>query len=155
MSLTLAITTFVGQNLGAKKQERVKQGAKIGIIMAVILAELIGLTFFAIAPKLIGLFSQSPEVIAFGVRQARVEALFYCMLAFSHAVAAVMRGSGRPIIPMGIMLGSWCLFRITYITIFVSKIQDIAVVFSAYPVTWTISSIIFAFFLAKGDWLKI
>lgn len=155
MSLTLAITTFVGQNLGAKKQERVKQGAKIGIIMAVILAELIGLTFFAIAPKLIGLFSQSPEVIAFGVRQARVEALFYCMLAFSHAVAAVMRGSGRPIIPMGIMLGSWCLFRITYITILVSKIQDIAVVFSAYPVTWTISSIIFAFFLAKGDWHKI
>lgn len=152
--LTMAITTFVGQNMGAKETERVKKGAGLGVAMTVGFAELLGLVFFLGAPFFVGLFSPTPDVVAFGVRQARTEALFYCFLAFSHASAAVLRGAGRTVTPMVVMLSVWCLFRITYITVMVAVFQNIVVVFTAYPLTWAISSLLFALALKKGDWLE-
>jgi len=154
VSLMLALTTFVGQNLGAGKVDRVKRGAWTGIAMAVIMAELFGAVFYLYAPQLIGLFSDSPEVIAYGVRQAKVEAFFYAFLAFAHGSAAALRGAGKAMVPMVVMLGSWCVLRIVYITVMVKVLQDIAVVFSAYPVTWGVSCIFFAAALLKGDWLR-
>ena len=121
--------------------------------MTVALSEVVGITVFVFAPVLIGLFSKTPEVVAFGVRQARVESLFYCFLGFSHAAASILRGAGHAVTPMAVMLAVWCLFRITYITIMVRVFQDITVIFTAYPVTWSISSILFAVALWRGDWL--
>ena len=151
--MTLAMTTFTSQNLGAGRIDRVRQGAKTGLILLPITAEVIGLAFFALAPFLVGLFSRDPDVIAFGARQARIEALFYCCLAFSHGCAALLRGAGRAVTPMAVMLVCWCLFRICYITAMVFHFQTITVVFTAYPVTWTLSSLLFAIALWKGDWL--
>lgn len=151
--LSMATTTFVGQNMGAGELERVKRGAKYAVAMMAGLAELVGVVFFLLAPVFIGLFSRDPEVIAFGVRQARVESLFYFALALSHGCAAVLRGAGRTVTPMAVMLAVWCLFRITYITVMVAIFHDITVVFTAYPVTWSISSVLFGVTLLKGNWL--
>lgn len=153
-SLTLAITTFVGQNIGAGRYDRVKRGGWLGMAMTAGFAELIGIVFFMGAPVFIGLFSDSPEVVAFGVRQARVEALFYCFLGFSHAAASVLRGAGKTVIPMVVMLAVWCLFRISYITGMVGFFHDITVVFSAYPVTWSISSALFTIALRRETWMR-
>ena len=152
--LTMAITTFVGQNMGAGEKERVQRGATLGVAMTVGFAELLGLVFFLGAPFFVGLFSPTPDVVAFGVRQARTEALFYCFLAFSHASAAVLRGAGQTVTPMVVMLSVWCLFRITYITVMVALFQNIVVVFTAYPLTWFISSLLFTLALKKGKWLE-
>ena len=152
--LTMALTTFVSQNLGARNKERVLKGARTGILLTVVLAELVGIVFFLFAPHFIGLFSSTPEVISFGIRQARVEALFYCLLGFSHAAAAVLRGAGRAVTPMAVMLAIWCVFRICYITVMTSLIPDITVVFTAYPVTWFLSTCLFLFSLLRGKWLK-
>jgi putative MATE family efflux protein len=153
--LTMAITTFVSQNIGAQRYDRVKAGAKLGVGMTALLAEVVGVIFFIGAPLFIGLFSSTPEVVAFGVRQARVESLFYCALAFSHAAASVLRGAGKAVTPMVVMLAVWCLFRITYITVMVAIFGNILVVFTAYPVTWCLSSILFSIALWKGNWLSI
>ena len=83
------------------------------------------------------------------MQQARTLSLFYCLLSYSHCCAGILRGFGRPIIPMIIMLADWCLFRITYITIAVRIIPNIQVVFWAYPITWTISTILFTLYLRK------
>ena len=123
------------------------------IIMAVVLAELFGILFWFFAPELVALFSDSPGVVAFGVRQARTEALFYFLLAFAHAAASVLRGAGKTVTPMLILLGCWCLLRITYITLMVRVIPDITVVFTAYPLTWGISCLFFGYFLKRSDWL--
>lgn len=152
--LTMAMTTFIGQNMGARNRERVIKGAKTGILLTVALAELVGVIFFLFAPQLIGLFSSTPEVIEYGIRQARVESLFFCLLGFSHACAAVLRGAGRAVTPMAVMLAIWCVFRICYITAMVRLIPDITVVFTAYPVTWSLSSILFAVSLLRGRWLN-
>ena len=155
VSLTMALTTFVGQNLGAGKLERCKKGAKTGVLMAVVVAELVGIIFWIFAPQLVALFSDSPGVVAFGVRQARTESLFYFLLAFAHAAAAVLRGAGRTLSPMMILLTCWCLLRITYITLMVRLIPDITVVFTAYPLTWGLSCLCFGWCLHGGKWLRL
>ncbi len=147
------LSTFVGQNLGAKRYDRVKKGVRFGILCSVSLAELIGVCFWFMAPVLIGLFSSSPEVIAFGVRQARVEALFYCMLALAHCVAGIMRGAGKATVPMFIMLGFWCVLRVTYITAALHFYPQIEVVFSAYPLTWCTSCVAFLIYFFRADWM--
>ena len=151
--LTMAMATFVGQNIGAQRYDRVKQGAKLGTALIMVLIEIVGLTLFLAAPFLISLFSQTPEVIAYGVRHARVTSLFFCLLGFSHAAAAILRGAGQTVTPMLVMMSVWCLFRITYITVVVAIFHDITWVYTAYPVTWTISSVIYAITLWRGKWL--
>lgn len=148
-----ALATFVGQNLGAKNYDRVKKGVRFGILCSISMAELIGIVFWLTAPVLIGLFSDSPEVIAYGVRQAKVEALFYCMLALAHCIAGIMRGAGKATVPMFTMLGFWCVLRVTYITVVLRFCHNIEVVFSAYPLTWCTSCIVFLLYFFKADWM--
>lgn len=150
---SMALTTFVGQNLGAKKYDRVKKGAKFGIICSICLAEVVGIIIFTFAPHLIAVFNNEPEVVAFGTRQAKTEALFYFLLAFSHCIAGIMRGAGKATVPMFTMLLTWCAIRITYITIMVKIIPKIGVIFWAYPLTWSLSSIIFLIYFLKADWI--
>ena len=145
----LALSTFVSQNLGARRFDRVRQGMRFGLLCSPLLAEGIGLVIFAFAPFLISLFNSDPAVVAFGVNDARTVALFYCLLSFSHCCAGILRGMGRPVVPMAIMLCVWCALRITYITVTVSFLPDIRVVYWAYPLTWTISSALFALCLRR------
>ncbi len=152
-SFSVALTTFIGQNLGAKQFERVKKGARFGILSGVLLAETVGIVLWIFAPVLIGFFNNQPEVIEFGVMQSRTEALFFCLLAFSHCLAGILRGAGKSTIPMFVMLVCWCVIRITYITIMVRIIPDIRVIFWAYPLTWFLSSISFLIYYKKADWL--
>ena len=143
----MALATFVSQNIGAGKLDRVRRGMRFGMGTSALLAEGVGVGMFLLAPFLIGAFNSQPEVIAFGVRQARTVALFYCLLAFSHCSAGILRGLGRPMVPMAIMLAVWCALRITYITITLRFIPQIGVIFWAYPITWAISSVLFAWYL--------
>lgn len=152
-SFSVALTTFIGQNLGAKQYERAKKGARFGILAGVLLAETVGIVLWILAPVLIRFFNSQPDVIAFGVMQLRTEALFYCLLALSHCLAGILRGAGKSTIPMIVMLVCWCAIRITYITIMVRVIPDIQVIFWAYPLTWFLSSVTFLFYYKKADWL--
>ncbi|MCD8299812.1 MAG: MATE family efflux transporter [Clostridiales bacterium] len=149
----MAMTTFVSQNLGAGQYGRVKKGSRFGILCCIGLAELIGAAIWLLAPFLIGLFSNDPDVIAVGVTQARIEALFYFLLAFSHVIAGVMRGAGKPNVPMVVMLLVWCVLRITYITLALHFVHVIQLLFWAYPLTWSISSLIFLVYYLRADWM--
>lgn len=150
---TMAISTFVGQNLGAKEYERAKLGSRFGIFSSLILAEIIGTIQYIFAPSLIALFNDDPGVVAIGVLQSRTISLFYFLLAFSHCVASVCRGAGKAFVPMLIMLIVWCGIRIAYITIIMSYIHEIQFVFWAYPITWSISSVIYFIYYFCSDWV--
>lgn len=152
-SFTMALTTFTSQNLGAKKYDRARKGSRFGILSSVLLAEVIGVGIYLGAPWLMSMFSDNPEVIAIGTRQAHIEALFYFLLAFAHAVAAVCRGAGKPMVPMAIMLAIWCVLRISYITIVMRIVHELEYIYWAYPLTWGISSIMFFFYYHFSDWL--
>lgn len=148
-----ALSTFVGQNLGAHNYERTKKGAAFGICCSMFLAELVGITCYLLAPRLISIFNSNPEVISLGSRHMRVISLFYFLLAFSHSVAAVMRGAGKPTMPMVTMLLCWCAIRVSYITIALYYVNQLTTVSLAYPISWSCSTVIYALYLFKGDWL--
>lgn len=150
---TMALTTFVSQNLGAKEYDRVKKGTAFGIGCTLFLAETVGILIYTLAPNVIGIFGGGADAIAYGVLQAKTVTLFYFLLAFSHSAAAIMRGAGKSTVPMYVMLVSWCLIRITYITIVGTLFDNIQLIFMAYPITWTISSVIFLVYLLKVDWM--
>lgn len=151
-SFSMAITTFIGQNIGAGKYDRVKKGAVFGIVAAVIIASVIGVIFYIFAPQLIGMFSDKSNVIAYGVRQARTEALFFGLLAYSHAVAAVCRGAGRAFVPMMVMFSSWCALRVVYITVMMYFFNSIELIYWAYPMTWGVSGIIYFLYYKFSNW---
>ena len=152
-AFTMAISTFVGQNLGAKEYKRAKDGSKFGILIAMGCAFTFGIFFFIASPYLIRLFNEDPNVIKYGVMQSRTTSMFFMLLAFSHAVASVCRGSGRPFIAMMVMLFIWCIIRVSYIYIALSINNDIRLIYIAYPLTWTISSIIYGIYYFKADWI--
>ena len=152
-SFTMALTTYTSQNLGACEYARAKTGARFGIVCSMVIAELIGFAMYFCMPQLAGLFSQTPEVLALAVRQARVEALFFCLLAYSHAVASVCRGSGKAFVPMAVMLAIWCVFRIAYILLVMRLTHQIQFIYLAYPITWSMSSIVFFIYYHKSNWV--
>ena len=129
------------------------RGQHLDEVCRMTLAELVGVIVYMLIPYLAAAFDSSAEVVGFATRQAHVEALFYCFLAFSHCIAGIMRGAGKSAVPMFVMLVSWCIIRITYITITVHFIPKIQVIFWAYPLTWSISSIIFLVYFLKADWI--
>ena len=152
-SFALALTTFVSQNLGAKQYERARQGARFGILSTVVMAEIIGVLMVIFAVPMARLFNSDPEVVRIAVSQTRIENLFFFLLAFSHAVAGVCRGAGRATVPMLVMLSSWCVFRIIFISIAMRILRDIRVLFWCYPLTWAISSAIFLIYYLRSDWV--
>ena len=152
---SMALPTFVSQNIGAKKMDRVFKGAIFGTITCVAIAETVGIILYVFAPWLIAAFNRDPEVIAFGVERTRYVVLFYFLLALSYSAAGVLRGAGKAIVPMMVMLCIWCVFRVTYITIAVHFIPKIVMIYTAYPLTWLMSTIFYAFYLKFVKWLPV
>lgn len=153
-SFTMAMTTFVGQNLGAGQLERTKRGARFGSLAAVVLAELIGIVVFILAPQLIAAFDSTPEVVRFGVEKARTAALFYCLLAYSHSVASILRGARKAIVPMIIMMSFWCVVRVAFLAVSIPLTHSIQMVYVVYPLTWALSSIAFFFYYRRANWMR-
>ena len=150
---SMSLTTFIGQNLGAKQFDRAKKGARFGVICSITLAELVGVLVYTLMPVLATFFDNNPEVVAIATLQARTESLFYFLLAFSHCISGILRGAGKSAVPMYVMLIAWCAIRITYITIAVQIVPVVQTIYWAYPLTWSISSIIFLIYYLKVDWV--
>ena len=148
-----ALSTFVGQNLGAQQYGRVKNGVRFAVICSVSMAELIGVASYLLAPQLISIFNDSPEVVAYGAAHMRTICLFYCLLALSHCIAGILRGAGKATVPMFIMLGCWCLLRVTYISIAMQHVNELHTVSMAYPITWFASSVLFIIYFYAADWM--
>ena len=150
----MAMTTFIGQNLGAGNYERAKKGARFGVLCSIVLAEIIGVLIYCLARYAVKLFNDDPDVVDIGTQAAHTEALFFFALAMAHGISAVMRGVGKAKIPMYTMLGCWCLLRVAYITVMLRYFKDMLVIFTAYPLTWMCSCVIFIICYLRIDWEK-
>ncbi len=152
---TMTLTTFVGQNLGAKKYERVKKGSFFGVVCLMILTELVGIFMYIFAPRLISMFDSSPKVVGYGTIHMRTVCLFYFLMAFSHGVSAILRGTGKSIVPMGVIMFAWCGFRMVYVSIATKLFEGIQAVFWVYPISWALSAGIFLLCILKVNWMGI
>ncbi len=153
-SMSMSLPTFVSQNLGANKIDRAKKGSVFGTILGLITAELLGVVIYLAAPSFIKIFVDTAQSIEFGTIHARVTALFFFLLAFSHCAAGILRGCGKAFIPMAIMLAFWCGVRVVYVTSILKVIPQFQMISWAYPLTWSLSSVVFLIILVKMDWTK-
>lgn len=154
MSFSMALTTFVGQNVGAMEYERVKKGIKIGVLMSCLTIFLVSLILFAFAPQVMSIFSSNPNVIAIGKTMMYSIAPFYTFVAISHALAGALRGAGLSKVPMYILIICWCFIRIIWITVTVKLFNDIRFVFLGWPVTWILSTIVLLVYYKRSNWLE-
>ncbi len=153
-AMSMTLPTFVSQNLGAGDISRAKKGAAFGILTGMLTAELTGVVIYLTAPQMLRLFIDSQEAISYGVIHARVDTLFYCMLALAHCSAGTLRGCGKSTVPMVVMLGCWCLLRSVYVTVILKFVHQFQMISWAYPLTWTVSCVFFVIYLLRLDWEK-
>ena len=148
-SFSMAMSTFISQNVGAGKPERIRRGARFGLLLSLVIVELIGVVIFLLAPDLIAAFNRDPEVVAYGVLRARICALFYCLLGFSHVSSAIMRGLGKPVTPMLVMVLCWCGTRVAVLTTIGQVYHDMRLACWLYPITWAMSSLTYTIYLRR------
>ena len=152
-SFTMALTTFVSQNLGARQYDRVKKGTRFGILTIVLLAELIGLLVFVLAPQLISAFDSTPAVVEFGILKSRTAAPFFFLVACTHSFAAILRGAGKTVVSMVVLISTWCVIRVAFLSITIPLTHNIQMVCWVYPLTWFLSSAALFFYYKKADWI--
>ena len=153
LSLSMAITTFVGQNYGAGQIERIKKGMWTTLAMTVFYTIISGTLLYNFAPKLIGLFTKDARVIEAGVLASRFFCPFYFLLAIMHSLAGTVRGTGKTIPPMIILILSLCIFRIVAAKFVIPHYHTIENVYRLYPISWIIGVILMVAYTAKSDWL--
>ena len=152
-SFNMAITTFVGQNIGAKQYRRVKKGIWAAWVMSslVILVGSVSMYFFA--PYLIGVFTDDAQVIANGSGMLRIFSYAYIVLPVVQILNGALRGAGLSKIPMYFMLGCFVVLRQIYLMIAVPLTNNLFVVMTGWPVTWVICAIGMLAYYLKADWL--
>lgn len=153
MSFSMALTTFIGQNIGAEKYDRVKQGAKIGSLMSIGTIVVLSILIWIFAPQLISIFTDESDVVYYGILMMKCLMPGYICLSISHSLSGVLRGAGRTTVPMIIMISCWCIMRMAWIIGMTSLFNDIRIVFLGWPITWIASCIAIIWYYNKGNWL--
>ncbi|CAM3611552.1 MATE family efflux transporter [Erysipelothrix urinaevulpis] len=153
-SLSLTITTFTSQNLGAKKKDRVQVGIRTATIMAIVAVVLLGIPTFIFAEQLIAIFSNSPEVIGFGAKELRIRVPFYAFLAINAILSGALRGGGLTIVPMLIMIFCFTILRQLFLVITMKINRSMDMIFWSYSVTWFASMILTMIYYRKSKWIE-
>ncbi len=152
-SFGMAATTFVGQNFGAGKLERVKRGMWITLGIGMIYTITTGILLLTFSETIMQLFSHDPAVIAYGRQAMRFFCPFYWVLSILHALSGTVRGTGKSMPPMIVLLISLCLFRVLWVQFVMPNIASIEGIFMLYPISWTIGSGLMILYTWKGQWL--
>ena len=139
-SIGMSSTTFVGQNWGAKKAARAREGVKTAIRMSLIATAALGLLVFILARPLMSLFSPEEDVIEYGIRFIHIVTPFYLAICFNQIYAGALRGVGDATMPTVIMLVSFVAFRQVYLAVTRAVGAGFLAVALAYPVGWILCS---------------
>lgn len=155
LSLSLAMTTFTGQNLGAGKVERVKKGMRLTLMMGLCYTAATGALLLAFSAPLMRLFTDNAAAVAYGQLAMRYFCPFYFLLGIMHILAGTVRGAGKSVPPMVIMLMSLCIVRIAWLKLAAPLYGTIDGVFIAYPITWAVGMGLMVLYAVFGKWLKV
>lgn len=152
-SFSVAATTFVGQNLGAKKYHRVRKGIKVSIMLGVIVAIFVGIIMGVFREEFLDVFNLAPENMEYGKFAIAMDSLAYWVFAIGDVLSGAIRGAGKSLFPMISSLIN--MFGIRQLWVF--GIQQINPSFQAiilaYPVSWIFQTIMMLTYFIRGNWL--
>ena len=153
LSISMAVTTFTGQNVGANRLDRVKKGMYSSLIMVLVYTVFIGAVLLIFSHQVLGLFTHSAQVIMYGQLAMKYFCPYYFLLGILNVLAGTVRGAGKGIPPMIILLFSMCIFRILWIKIALPFYSSIDGVFILYPISWLVGAILMILYTKFGKWL--
>jgi len=153
-SFNMAITTFVGQNIGAKQYDRVKKGTKVAMSMILAVIAAIAIALFFYGESCIAIFNSEPDVVQAGRTMQLAFVPFYILLPISQIYSGVLRGAGKSSVPMYIMVFNFVILRQIYLAIITKMTTSVYYVFMGWPVTWITCAIMFIIYYHKVDWLN-
>ncbi|KEZ87327.1 multidrug transporter MATE [Clostridium sulfidigenes] len=154
-----AMTTYAGQNIGAKKMDRVDKGTKDGTMIAVGVSTVITILILIFGKYLMGVFTDTAELVDLSMHMMRILAVGYIAMAVTQSLSGVMRGAGDTMTPMWISLITTVILRVpvAYGIAYLTRS-------AAYPtgrpestfisllVSWTLGAIVTTVFFKRGKW---
>ncbi len=153
-SFNMAITTFVGQNIGAKQFDRVKKGTKIAMAMTFAVIAFISVILFLYGKSFIAVFNSEPSVVEAGRTMQLAFVPFYIVLPIVQIYNGVLRGAGKSSVPMYIMVFNFVILRQIYLILITKITSSVYYVFMGWPVTWVTCAIMFIIYYHKVNWLN-
>ena len=148
-SLALAITTYVGQNLGRGKPENAKKGVHTALAMSMTVTVVISAAVILFAPYLVEFFNDSEGVVAFGTMFLKWLTPFYVTCCINQIYTGALRGAGDSRAPMFIMLGSFVVFRQIYLFAMSRVANQIIPIAMSYPAGWMLCSVLTLLYYRK------
>lgn len=153
-AFSIAATTFSGQNIGAGKFERLKDGTKTGVFMVFGLSLTLGAILLIFGRPLLSLFNSSPDVIEDGYKFLMYLAPAYWIFGSNEVLGGIIRGSGKALPPMIISVLSMCVLRMIWIYAALPIFNNIDIIALGYPVSWTATFILTFSYYKFGNWRK-
>ncbi len=150
----ISITTFVGQNFGAGKYDRVRRGTRICLLMALGSTIALSLVVLFFGGPLLRFFTGDETVITLGQGFFQVLAPSYFTYVFIEILSGTIRGAGEALQPMLITCFGVCGLRILWIAVAVPLHHTMQMVAMNYPVTWVVTAIVFIIYYLRMNWLK-
>ena len=148
-SFGIAITTFVGQNYGAGKTQRMRKSVRICLVMSYSAAFLVSGLLYAFARPLYSLFTTDNGVVQIGVDMLRFLMPSYFLYVVIGIFSGALRGAGRVVVPMILTCGGVCLLRIIWMFGLVPVCPGIKTIMLSYPVSWGITAVLFIIYYIK------
>ncbi len=150
----VSITTFAGQNFGAGKYDRIRKSVRVCLGMAAFTSVLLSTAVLTGGHVFLRLFTDDPNVIAIGLKIMRVISPSYVTYVCIEILGGTTRGCGDALPPMIMTCVGICVLRIIWIAAAVPMRTEISTVAFSYPLTWTVTSLLFVAYYLKGNWLK-
>ena len=150
----VSVTTFAGQNYGAKKYERIHKGVRVTLFMTAFVTVLISVLFCAFGEMVFAIFTTDSDVVREGMVMLRFLAPTYITFISVEILSGTIRGCGSSFVPMLISLVGVCALRVLWISIAVPRRHEFFMVELSYPITWSTTSVLFWFYYLFGKWLK-
>lgn len=153
-SLMLAVTTFCGQNLGAKEYDRVKKGVRASLVMSISIVVSLGILVFIFSDALMRIFTSDREVIEDGTAILRIMCPCYIFLCFHQMYSGALRASGRSTVPMITSILAFVVARQIYLAVAIPLMHDIKVIGIGYSFTWGLAAVLTGFYYFHSKWLQ-
>ena len=154
MSFSMAITTFTGQNIGAKNYDQVRKGAKTCLVIALAVTLTLSGGLYLFGEKLLRVFSSDQQVLSYAVQMMHFLVPGYVCLATVHTYCGVVRGAGISMVPMLALVGNMCVLRVIWISLAMPVFHNIIVVFLGYSLTWLTSALTMVIYYHRSGWLE-
>lgn len=151
----VAITTFVGQNYGARKPDRIRSSVRTCMAMSAAAVVSLSILEVLFREPILGIYTADPAVIQVGAYMMQFAVPFIFLFIPVEIMGGAMRGCGYSLVPTLITGAFACVFRICWVTLVVPRWHSLFVLIICYPISWLLCAMVFFAVYFRGSWLRL